>query len=293
MNTADPAQEVVSIYIEVLKEGFKITGVASKHIAVMLYTMMKDKKQTKGKTRLTNMLKTGKSLKIFTIKAEDLKKFSQEAKKYGVLYCALADKKNSKIDGLVDILVREEDASKVNRIAERFNFADVATIEKELELQKEKERNEPKQQKTKEKMIADALFEKPKPVENEIPTPSNTNDTEEKSLLEISSNIKQSNNKNLENGQKKSVKKELQEIEKELREKQNSQNEIVETEKQTDKKEPKHLNEDKAGIIVNTKQAKRYKEEKEEKKPKHLKRPKHLETQNRNKRRNRKRERSK
>lgn len=293
MNTADPAQEVVSIYIEVLKEGFKITGVASKHIAVMLYTMMKDKKQTKGKTRLTNMLKTGKSLKIFTIKAEDLKKFSQEAKKYGVLYCALADKKNSKIDGLVDILVREEDASKVNRIAERFNFADVATIEKELELQKEKERNEPKQQKTKEKMIADALFEKPQPVENEIPTPSNTNDTEEKSLLEISSNIKQSNNKNLENGQKKSVKKELQEIEKELKEKQNNQSEITETEKQTDKKEPKHLNEDKTGIIVNTKQAKRFKEEKEEKKPKHLKEPKHLETQNRKKRRNRKRERSK
>lgn len=293
MNTADPAQEVVSIYIEVLKEGFKITGVASKHIAVMLYTMMKDKKQTKGKTRLTNMLKTGKSLKIFTIKAEDLKKFSQEAKKYGVLYCALADKKNSKIDGLVDILVREEDASKVNRIAERFNFADVATIEKELELQKEKERKEPKQEKTKEKMIADALFEKPKQVENEIPTPSNKNDTVEKSLSEISSNIKQSDNKNLENGQKKSVKKELQEIEKELKEKQNNQREITETEKQTDKKEPKHLNEDKTGIIVNTKQAKRFKEEKEEKKPKHLKEPKHLETQNRKKRRNRKRERSK
>lgn len=293
MNTADPAQEVVSIYIEVLKEGFKITGVASKHIAVMLYTMMKDKKQTKGKTRLTNMLKTGKSLKIFTIKAEDLKKFSQEAKKYGVLYCALADKKNSKIDGLVDILVREEDASKVNRIAERFNFADVATIEKELELQKEKERKEPKQEKTKEKMIADALFEKPKQVENEIPTPSNKNDTEEKSLSEISSNIKQSDNKNLANEQKKSVKKELQEIEKELKEKQNNQSEITETEKQTDKKEPKHLNEDKTGIIVNTKQAKRFKEEKEEKKPKHLKEPKHLETQNRKKRRNRKRERSK
>lgn len=293
MNTADPAQEVVSIYIEVLKEGFKITGVASKHIAVMLYTMMKDKKQTKGKTRLTNMLKTGKSLKIFTIKAEDLKKFSQEAKKYGVLYCALADKKNSKIDGLVDILVREEDASKVNRIAERFNFADVATIEKELELQKEKERKKPKQEKTKEKMIADALFEKPKQVENEIPTPSNKNDTVEKSLSEISSNIKQSDNKNLENGQKKSVKKELQEIEKELKEKQNNQREITETEKQTDKKEPKHLNEDKTGIIVNIKQAKRFKEEKEEKKPKHLKEPKHLETQNRKKRRNRKRERSK
>ena len=79
---------------------------------------------------------------------------------------------------------------------------------------------------------------------------------------------------------------------KELKEKQNNQNEIVETEKQTDKKEPKHLNEDKTGIIVNTKQAKRFKEEKEDKRPKHLKTPKHLETQNRKKRRKRKMERS-
>ena len=60
-------------------------------------SLSKEKKQTKGKTRLTNMLKTGKPLQIFTIKAEDLKKFSQEAKKYGILYCALANKKNSKI----------------------------------------------------------------------------------------------------------------------------------------------------------------------------------------------------
>lgn len=38
---------------------------------------------------------------------------------------------------MVDIMVREEDASKINRIAERFNFKDIATIKKELEQEKE------------------------------------------------------------------------------------------------------------------------------------------------------------
>ena len=32
---------------------------------------------------------------------------------------------------MVDIMIKEEDAGKMNRIAERFNFKDVATIKKE------------------------------------------------------------------------------------------------------------------------------------------------------------------
>ena len=35
---------------------------------------------------ITNMLRSGKELKVFTVKNGDLKKFTQEAKKYGVLY---------------------------------------------------------------------------------------------------------------------------------------------------------------------------------------------------------------
>ena len=40
------------------------------------------------------MLRSGKELKVFTVKSGDLKKFTQEAKKYGVLYCVLTDRKN-------------------------------------------------------------------------------------------------------------------------------------------------------------------------------------------------------
>lgn len=96
MNTSESADELVKICIDGLDRLLRITGAGAKNIAIMLIAMSKEKTQTKGKTRLTSMLKTGKPLDIFTIRAEDLKKFSQEAKKYGILYCALANKKMTK-----------------------------------------------------------------------------------------------------------------------------------------------------------------------------------------------------
>ena len=88
MNSSDSAEEAVRLILQGTEVAFRVAGIGAKNMAVIIYTIMKEQKQTKGKTRLTNMLKTGKPLKIFTIRAEDLKKFSQEAKKYGVLYCA-------------------------------------------------------------------------------------------------------------------------------------------------------------------------------------------------------------
>jgi hypothetical protein len=51
----------------------------------------------------------------------ELEKFCREAKKYGVLYCVLKDKTDT--DGHTDVFVRAEDASKINRIFERFGIA--------------------------------------------------------------------------------------------------------------------------------------------------------------------------
>ena len=93
----------------------------------MIYTIMKDKKQTKGKIRLNNMLKTGKPLKIFTVSREDLKTFAREAKNYGISYCALINRNNKDIDGMVDVMVKDEDASRINRIVERFKLTTTDT----------------------------------------------------------------------------------------------------------------------------------------------------------------------
>ncbi len=266
MNASDSAEELIKIYLDGIGFTLRIAGEGSKNLIAFLIAMSKDNRQTKGKTRLNNMIKTGKELKIFTIKAENLKKFSQEAKKYGILYCVLADKKNEKIDGMVDIMVRQEDASKVNRIAERFNFEKVTTATIKQESQENNVVKET-QEKSKDEQMADELLAEPKELEeiensNEN-SPSNTK-TEEESQLENFSDTKNKleENDNLYNNGKKSVKKQLEQIEKEIDEKREIENTGIK-----EKQKSKHV-----------------KEKQEKNKPKHMKEPKHLDTQKSKKR---------
>ncbi len=120
----------------------KLAGEGAKQIAIILYAILREQKKTKGKTRLTNMLRSGKELKVFAVKDTDLQLFCREAKKYGVLYCVLKDRDAT--DGITDIMVRAEDASKINRIFERFNLAtvDMAEIRSEIERSRQEQQAE-------------------------------------------------------------------------------------------------------------------------------------------------------
>ena len=140
MNTGgEAAEQIVRMSLEGVEVAAKITGAGAKNIAILLYSILKQQGKTKGKARLSSMLRSGKELKVFTIKNEDLKKFTQEAKKYGVLYCVLADRKNKDPNAEVDVIARAEDASKISRIVERFNLASVDTASIVTEAEKAKE----------------------------------------------------------------------------------------------------------------------------------------------------------
>ena len=65
--SGDSAEQVVRLSLEGFEVIAKLTGSGAKNIAALLYTIMKDQKQTKGKTRINNMLKSGKSLKPATL----------------------------------------------------------------------------------------------------------------------------------------------------------------------------------------------------------------------------------
>ena len=135
-NSGDAAEQIVRMSLEGTEVALKLSGSAAKNIAAALYTIAKnaDRNKTKGHQRLSAMLKSGKELKVFTISEEHLKRFAQEAKRYGVVYCALRGKEPS-ADGMVDVMVRAEDASKINRIVERFKLAtvDTASIKQDIE----------------------------------------------------------------------------------------------------------------------------------------------------------------
>ena len=180
MNTGgEAAEQIVRMSLEGFEVAAKITGAGAKNIAILLYSILKEEKKTKGKARLTSMLRSGKELKVFTVKNADLAKFTQEAKKYGVLYCVLADRKNKDPNAEVDVIARAEDASKISRIVERFNLAsvDTASIVTEAEKSRDTKDGQPEpeigvQEKAEKDKLLDALMGKPVQKEENAPNPS-------------------------------------------------------------------------------------------------------------------------
>ena len=180
MNTGgEAAEQIVRMSLEGFEVAAKITGAGAKNITILLYSILKEEKKTKGKARLTSMLRSGKELKVFTVKSGDLKKFTQEAKKYGVLYCVLTDRKNKDPNAEVDVIARAEDASKISRIVERFNLAsvDTASIVTEAEKSKDAKDGQPEpdigvQEKAEKDKLLDELMGKPVQKEENAPNPS-------------------------------------------------------------------------------------------------------------------------
>lgn len=183
MNTGgEAAEQVVRMSLEGFEVAAKITGAGAKNIAILLYSILKEEKKTKGKARLTNMLRSGKELKVFTVRKGDLPKFTQEAKKYGVLYCVLADRKNKDPNAEVDVIARAEDASKISRIVERFDLASVDTASIVTEAEKSRDAKGTKdgqpepdigvEEKAEKDKLLDALMGKPMQKEENAPNPS-------------------------------------------------------------------------------------------------------------------------
>jgi len=157
MNVAgDSAEQVVKFSLEAFEVIARITGSGAKEAIAMMYAILKDREdKSVGKTKLENMLKTSKNMDIFSIQKKDLNKYQEQAKKYGIKFCALMDKNDKSPDGIVDLLVRSEDAKRINRVVERFNLSivDTASLRTESVIEKDK------QEETKEDIISDILGE--------------------------------------------------------------------------------------------------------------------------------------
>lgn len=129
MNTSgDAAEQIVRLSLEGMEVTAKLTGTAAKHIAIILLSVLKQEHKTRGKARLTSMIKSGKELKVFAIPQHDLKTFVEHAKQYGVLYCVLKDKNNTEPNAIVDVIARAEDAAKIQRIFDRFEIGSVQPV---------------------------------------------------------------------------------------------------------------------------------------------------------------------
>ena len=195
--SGDAAEQVVRLSLETGEVAVKLAGEGAKQLAILLYAILREQKKTKGKTRLTNMLRSGKELKVFAVKDSDLQLFCREAKKYGVLYCVLKDRDAT--DGLTDIMVRAEDASKINRIFERFNLAtvDMAEVRREIEQSREAQQNDaPEAPAAAEPMteqevddLLDAMLSPAPAQDGELPVPERTAPEPEQDMDEFLASV--------------------------------------------------------------------------------------------------------
>lgn len=148
--SAEVSDQVVRMMLMGVEVSVKIAGKATKHLVAFLYALMKGDKKISGKTSLAKILTQSKNVRIFTVKDEDLETFKKLAKKYGMLYSVIKDKNLG--DGIKDVMVKGEDASKLQRVFDIMGYGDVdrsdQTIEKE-DKKKQASRQEPESQKSK------------------------------------------------------------------------------------------------------------------------------------------------
>ena len=117
----DAADQMVRDGIEIVESSVKLSALGAKNLAAIAIALAKDNPKLRGKTNLDRLLKDGKELQVFPLKISDLREFNQQAKQYGILFTAIKEKNGE--GELVDILVRAEDVSKLNRVFERMGYA--------------------------------------------------------------------------------------------------------------------------------------------------------------------------
>ncbi len=176
---SDAAEQMVRMSLNGVEVVARLSGQGAKELAALIYSILKDTRKTKGKTRLETMLRSGKELKVIAVKEQDLEAFTKNAKGYGIMYTVIRGKhSNNRPDGLVDVMVRAEDASKVNRIFDRFKLSsvDVAALETKIEQNRgERNPNEIAQE--------DAQWQTPQTEKTEA-TPAQMNEKEMNELLD-------------------------------------------------------------------------------------------------------------
>ena len=126
---SDPADQVVRYTLEGTEFALRISGTAAKNFAIFAAAVLRDQKKTRGKTNLTRLLREDKPLKFFSVSADRMREFAQEAKRHGLLFVPIRDRNDP---NYIEIAIWADDAAKVERIIDRMQLDVVETGEAEI-----------------------------------------------------------------------------------------------------------------------------------------------------------------
>ena len=113
----EAADQVVRYSLEGIDHGLRLSGTMAKNLAVFLAAVMKNNQKSYGRISMARMLRENRPLKFFTIPSNRIHEFAGEAKRRGLPYVVIRDRKNPK---LCELMVFADDAAKVNRVMDQM-----------------------------------------------------------------------------------------------------------------------------------------------------------------------------
>lgn len=115
----EAADQVVRYSLEGIDHGLRLSGTMAKNLAVFLAAVMKNNQKSYGRISMARMLRENRPLKFFTVPSNRIHEFAKEAKKRGLPYVVIRDRKNPK---LCELMVFADDAAKVNRVMDQMEL---------------------------------------------------------------------------------------------------------------------------------------------------------------------------
>lgn len=136
--SGEVAELVVKEGLELSGEAVKLAGQGMISAAALVAALASDQNRIVGKASVTRLARENSEVIVVPLRADDLKAFDKQAKRYGILYAAV--KKRSEDSGIVDILSTADCSAQLNLVLESMGYAQPKPGKEEAAAKKAKSR---------------------------------------------------------------------------------------------------------------------------------------------------------
>ena len=118
--SGETADMVVKEGVQISEEAIKLLARGAKNLAALLYALAKDQKKLYGKVSMNRLLSEQRPIEVLPLRTEDFDEFKRRAKKVGLLFAAVEDKKGDA--PYLDVLTNIDHLSQANYILEQMGY---------------------------------------------------------------------------------------------------------------------------------------------------------------------------
>lgn len=118
--SGEAADLVMKEGVQISEEAIKLLARGAKNLAALLYALAKDQKKLYGKVSMNRLLSEQRPIEVLPLRTEDFDEFKHRAKKVGLLFAAVEDKKGDA--PYLDVLTNIDHLSQANYILEQMGY---------------------------------------------------------------------------------------------------------------------------------------------------------------------------